>query len=202
MLKPVYTIFFILFGVGTLLGQKALESKPAELSSVKIYTSISEIAANPDSVLYIDFSKQKLKAFPEEIFACKNLVYLDLKRNKIESIPPEIAGLTKLRVLNVARNYIEEIPPQIGMCNELRTLIINQNELTSVCPEIGLLQNLAVLDLWGNGLTVLPKEIGRISSSLKFLDLRVMQMTREEQSDIENLLPETTIYFSNSCNCK
>ncbi len=183
------------------MAQQDMQGDRPDPSQVTIYTSLDDIREQPDSVYYIDLSKQKLKTIPEEIFLCKNLVYLDLKRNKIQSIPDNISGLTKLRVLNLSRNKITIVPEEIGACKELRTLILNQNPLESLCGSIGLLNNLAVLDLWGTEVDELPVEISKISENLQFLDMRVIYMTREAQEKIQTMLPETTIYFSNSCNC-
>jgi len=182
-------------------GQKIPKDTTVELSDTRIYTEISEIALNPDSVKYIDFSKMKLTAIPEEVFACKNLVYLNLNNNKIDSISPRIGDLKQLRVLQIAHNKLKHLPSEIGACSSMRSLILNQNRIEDIVPEIGQLSHLAVLDLWGNNVTILPKEISRISESLKFLDMRVIYMTKKNQTDIEDMLPETTIYFSASCNC-
>ncbi|PKP03050.1 MAG: hypothetical protein CVU11_09750 [Bacteroidetes bacterium HGW-Bacteroidetes-6] len=200
MLKQLIYIFVILLPL-LCFGQNMPDSD-IDAPDVKIYTSIDEIKANPDSVLYIDFSKQKLCSIPNEVFECKNLVYLDLKRNKIEEIPSRIGELQKLRVLNLSKNKIVKLPAEIGLCTQLRSLILNQNAISEICPEIGQLVNLAVLDLWGNEVDRLPTEITRISENLKFLDMRVIYMTHDAQEAIELLLPETTIYFSNGCNCK
>lgn len=200
MLKHLLTILF--FSVPLFCLAQNMPDSDIDAPDVKIYTSLDEIKSNPDSVLYIDFSKQKLSKIPDEVFACKNLVYLDLKRNKIEEISTRIGELQNLRVLNMSRNRLVKLPPTIGQCTQLRSLILNQNAISEICPEIGLLVNLAVLDLWGNEVDRLPKEISKISETLKFLDMRVIYMTHDAQEEIELLLPETTIYFSNGCNCK
>ena len=201
MLK--YLIVIVLFFTITdfSFAQKIPKDTTVELSNSRIYTEISDIAVQPDSVKYIDFSKMKLTAIPVEVFACKNLVYLNLNNNKIDSIPPRIGELKQLRVLQVAHNKLKHLPAEIGQCDSMRSLILNQNRIDDIVPEIGQLSHLAVLDLWGNNVTVLPKEIGRLSESLKFLDMRVIYMSEKNQTDIEDMLPETTIYFSASCNC-
>lgn len=168
----------------------------------KQYKKLSEISSNPDSVFYIKLTHQRLKTFPPEIFLCKNLVYLDLSFNKIEEIPPQIADLKKLRVLNLGNNRIKKIPPEIEQCSQLTTLILRFNDLTAIPPEIGNLSNLKSLNLAGNNLSSLPAEISKLSSSLQYLDLRVIMLTREQQTYIENLLPNTRIFFSQSCNCR
>lgn len=167
----------------------------------KIYTDLNEALKEPEKVIFLDLSKNKLKEIPEEVFTLTNLQYLVLKKNKIREIPAEIAALTKLRVLDMSRNLIEEIPPAIGSCIELRTIILNQNRIHTMCAEIGNLKNLKSLDLWGNEIDELPAEIGKLQENLDYLDLRVIYMSFEKQQAIIDLLPETDIYFSNGCSC-
>ena len=182
--------------------QEIPDLTPSGISTAIVYTDTNQIAASTDEVEYIDLSKQKLTSIPAIVFQCPNLVYLNLRRNKIEEIPVAIGQLTKLRVLNMSRNRLVRLPKEIGQLIMLRSLIINQNEIAELPPEIGLLSNLAVLDLWGNQLDKLPKEIGKLSQTLQYLDMRVIFMSRDAQAEIEMLLPETKIYFSQSCNCK
>jgi len=201
MLKCSIVIALLFMVADFSFAQKIPKDTTVELSNTRIYTEISDIAVQPDSVQYIDFSKMKLTAIPVEVFACRNLVYLNLNNNKIDSIPPRIGELKQLRVLQMAHNKLTHLPAEIGRCDSLRSLILNQNRINDIVPEIGQLSHLAVLDLWGNNVTVLPKEIGRLSESLKYLDMRVIYMSEKNQTDIEDMLPETTIYFSASCNC-
>jgi Leucine-rich repeat (LRR) protein len=201
MLKnPGYIILIILSA--TCHAQEIPDYIPTGMSTSIVYTDTNQIASNPEVVEYINLSKQKLTSIPKIVFQCPNLLYLDLKRNKIEEIPPEINQLQKLRVLNLSRNRIARLPKEIGQLGKLKTLILNQNEIIELPPEIGLLSNLAVLDLWGNQLNKLPKEIERLSETLEYLDMRVIFMSRKAQAEIEAMLPETKIYFSQSCNCK
>ncbi len=201
MLKYSIVIALLFMVADFSFAQKIPKDTTVELSNTRIYTEISDIAVQPDSVQYIDFSKMKLTAIPVEVFTCRNLVYLNLNNNKIDSIPPRIGDLKQLRVLQMAHNKLTHLPAEIGRCDSLRSLILNQNRINDIVPEIGQLSHLAVLDLWGNNVTVLPKEIGRLSESLKYLDMRVIYMSEKNQTDIEDMLPETTIYFSASCNC-
>jgi len=199
--KTLHIALMLLFPVW-LAAQEIPDLTPPGMASSVVYSDTNLIAQNPDSVVYIDLSKQKLTSIPKIVFQCPNLLYLDLKRNRIEVVPPEIGQLTKLRVLNLSRNRLARLPAEIGSLTALRSLILNQNEIVELPPEIGLLTNLAVLDLWGNQLTKLPKEIGKLSETLQYLDMRVIYMSREAQEVIEIMLPETTIYFSQGCNCK
>lgn len=54
--------------------------------------------------------------------------------------------------------------------------------------------------MWSNELIEIPDEISHLTL-LRELDLRVIQFTDREKKRISVLLPNTKIYFSNSCNC-
>lgn len=167
----------------------------------KQYTDLNEALKEPEKVIFLDLSRQKLREVPVGVFELTNLEYLVLKKNKLTEIPADIAKLKKLRVLDMSRNKIEAIPPAIGELTELRTLILNQNYIATMCSEISNLKNLKVLDLWGNELDELPPEISKLQETLEYLDLRVIYMSFEKQQIIIDLLPETDIYFSNGCSC-
>lgn len=201
MLKQLRYIAFLFFPA--LCGaQEIPDMTPPGISTAIVYTDTNQIASNTDAVEYIDLSRQKLTSIPAVVFQCPNLIYLDLKKNKLENIPAEIGQLNKLRVLNISRNRLVRLPKEIGQLSALKSLILNQNEIIELPPEIGMLSNLAVLDLWGNQLDKLPKEIGKLSETLQYLDMRVIFMSRKAQEVIEIMLPETKIFFSQSCNCK
>ncbi len=57
------------------------------------------------------------------------------------------------------------------------------------------------LDVWGNDIGFLPQEIQALSETLKEVDMRVILMSNEEHKKIKELLPNTKIHFSKSCNC-
>lgn len=56
------------------------------------------------------------------------------------------------------------------------------------------------LDLWSNNLSYFPAEMNALSR-LKVLDLRGINLNREEQDYIKNLVPNTKVHLSPSCDC-
>ncbi len=172
------------------------------LAKEKVYTSLSEALINPEKVYKLDLSKQKLKAFPMEVFKLYNLQELSLAKNKLEEIPAEIGTLTNLEILNLEKNKLATLPSTIGNLTNLKELILNRNEIYKLPPEIGNLLNLVKLDLWSNDIDEFPEEISKLKNTLKFLDLRVILINLDKQKKIIELLPNTDIYFNKSCNCK
>ncbi|MDP4267174.1 MAG: leucine-rich repeat domain-containing protein [Bacteroidota bacterium] len=164
-------------------------------------TSIEDAMKSPEKVFKLDLHKKKLKEIPAEVFQLTNLTELDLSRNKIKTIPAEISKLKMLKKIDISRNNLETLPSEIGLLIKLKVLIANQNDLISLPAEIGKLENLEVLDLWGNNLSVFPDEMEHLKK-LKLMDLRVISLNDAAQDRISNMLPNTKIHFSPSCNCK
>ena len=163
----------------------------SQLSITYEFRTLEEAMQNPDSVFILTLKKQKIESFPEEIFMFKN---------KIQLIPRNIEQLQKLEYLNIAKNKLETIPPEIGKLKNLKDLIIFQNEIAYLPSEIGEAENLELLDMWGNELESLPNEISKLKN-LVIMDLRVIEISNDKQKQFQQLLPNTKIYFSNSCNC-
>jgi Leucine-rich repeat (LRR) protein len=174
---------------------------PNQLEQQPVYTSLAEALKNPEKVYRLDLSKHKLQSIPKELFSLYNLQELNLAKNKIREIPPEIGNLTNLQKLNVSRNKITNFPSTIGALTNLSELIANQNDIYILPPEIGNLINLEKLDLWSTAMDIFPEEISKLKNTLKILDLRVVLINEEKQKAIAELLPNTNIYFSKSCNC-
>jgi Leucine-rich repeat (LRR) protein len=157
----------------------AQEADSVSWKTTRLYKSLAQASANPDSVFRLDLSKQKTRKFPPEVSQFKNLHYLNLARNKIKEIPKEITLLTKLEVLVLNRNLIEVLP-----------------------PELGSLSNLVTLELWDNEITVFPDEMKNLKN-LRKLELRGILFTPEEQNRILSLMPEECrVYMSPPCNCQ
>lgn len=94
------------------------------------FNDLDEAKKNPDKVLYLDLSLQKLKKFPEVILTFKNVEHLYLPYNYWPSIPDEIGNLKHLKVLDLSGNYyLNHLPEGLGNLKNLETLIIQDNKL-------------------------------------------------------------------------
>ena len=197
----MYRFFVIIVIIFLRFSANAQLLTPNQLEQQPIYTSVSEALKNPEKVYRLDLSKQKLLNIPKNVFSLYNLQELILAKNKLHEISQEIGNLTNLQVLNVSKNDITELPAAIGSLTNLAELIVNQNNIYKLPPEIGNLINLEFLDLWSNEIDVFPIEISKLKNTLKKLDLRVVLINEDKQKAIADLLPNTNIYFSKSCNC-
>lgn len=171
------------------------------LDTMAGYTDLAAAMKEPEKVIKLVLRKQKLQAFPKEIWSFPNLQYLDLSKNQISEFPDSLGQLKNLQVIHLSKNKIESLPRDIGELTNLVVLEINQNELTMLPPQIGKLKKLQYLDLWSNNISIFPDELKEIQDNLKVMDLRVILINYDTQDRIRKLLPKTTIYFSPPCHC-
>ncbi|MDD2529704.1 MAG: leucine-rich repeat domain-containing protein [Bacteroidales bacterium] len=141
------------------------------------FKSLESALKNPTEVITLDLEKKKLKVVPKEIFEMRNLERLILKRNKIKDVPKELSALKHLHYLDLASNNIDSLPKELSILN-LDTLI-----------------------LWDNRIREFDREFEKMSSKLKYLDLRAIQMNRQEQKKIKEIFPTTNIRLAFPCNC-
>jgi len=137
--------------------------------------SLKNLEKSKDSVECIILKNQNLKEIPSEIYSYKNLKKLILSRNKIKHIPDSLSTLRNLHYLDLSSNYIDSLPPSLSELS-LDTLI-----------------------MWDNPIYTLPKEFEKWD--LKYLDLRAIQMNKEEQKYIKSLFPRARVRMDHPCNC-
>jgi Leucine-rich repeat (LRR) protein len=137
--------------------------------------SLKNLEKSKDSVECIILKNQNLKEIPSEIYSYKNLKKLILSRNKIKHIPDSLSTLRNLHYLDLSSNYIDSLPPSLSEL-ALDTLI-----------------------MWDNPIYTLPKEFEKWD--LKYLDLRAIQMNKDEQKYIKSLFPKARVRMDHPCNC-
>jgi len=191
--------FFILIVMFSISGYSQTLSEES-LDTCYIFTTLEKASKTPNEVYILDLSKSKLKSFPIEILAFKNLNVLKLEKNKISSIPSGISKLIHLQELDLGKNRLEEFPGDVVELINLKRLVLNQNYIEGIPYMIKNLEKLEYLDMWSNNLATFPESLGELKN-LKEFDLRVIQFTVEEKERITKLLPNTKVHFSSSCNC-
>ncbi len=137
--------------------------------------SLKNLEKSKDSVECIILKNQNLKEIPSEIYSYKNLKKLILSRNKIKHIPDSLSTLRNLHYLDLSSNYIDSLPSSLSEL-ALDTLI-----------------------MWDNPIYTLPKEFEKWD--LKYLDLRAIQMNKDEQKYIKSLFPKARVRMDHPCNC-
>ena len=198
---------FILFLFLSLWSLSLIAQKTTILYSAdddgKIYTSIAEALQSEKPVYRLKIKKlENRDSLPEELFQLTELRELTVKGCKLFLLNQNIGKLTKLQYLNLDHNKLLRLPETLGNLTDLRTLVISRNIVETLPESIGNLHQLSTIDAWGNPLFVLPHSITNISKTLKVLDLRQIPLTKWEYEDMEVLLPDTDIKFTDICECE
>ncbi len=194
-----YLISFLLIAFSFQVNAQLLDS--IAIDTVPTYTLQRALKQDPLKVYKLSLKKMKLSAIPQEILEFKNLQILDLQKNKLKTFPKEITNFPYLQELNISANKIETVTKELGTLIHLKKIIANSNKIISLPKEIRNLKKLEFIDIWGNDIGSLPHEIQELQGNLKEIDMRVILMSKEEHQKIKELLPDTKIRFSKSCDC-
>lgn len=195
--KFLISVLLIVFTINA----KAQLLDSIAIDTVPTYTLEKALQQDPLKVYKLSLKKMKLTELPDEIFQFKNLQVLNLKSNKLKTFPKRITTFKYLQELNISANKIEIVPKELGELIHLKIFSAGSNKIVAIPPEIENLKKLTYLDLWGNEIASLPYEIQELQENLKEIDMRVIMMSKEEHQKIQELLPNTKIRFSQSCNC-
>ena len=199
--KKLYKFLISYLLIALTINSSAQVLDSIAFDTVPTYSLQKALKQDPLKVYKLSLKKMNLKELPPEIYAFKNLNVLDLKKNKLKVFPKRIAEFKYLQELDISINKIELVTKELGELIHLKKFIANSNKIVSVPPEIKNLKKLEFLDLWGNDIGALPYEIKELENTLKEIDMRVILMSKAEHKKIKELLPNTKIRFSKSCNC-
>jgi Leucine-rich repeat (LRR) protein len=173
---------------------------PPELDTARVYTRLDQALANPDAVLRLDLSRQKLQAFPMEIFQLSQLQELRLNKCRLSELPDEFFLLPDLQILQCQHNELDTIPSSIFQLSSLKVLDFADNLIESVPDEITQLSALETLALWDNPITYYAEGLSEMQQ-LKVLDVLNNAMSRETQERLKTSLPNCKIIMSPPCAC-
>lgn len=102
-MKKIVFIFLVTIGFAGLQAQTRLVSDSSDYCpGVIVYEDLYEALENPEQVVKLDISMQKLTKIPPEIAKLTNLECLDLSFNRFSDLPQELKQLKKLRYINLA----------------------------------------------------------------------------------------------------
>jgi len=198
-MKKVFVITLFVFISGIVEAQ-LLDS--ATLSKETMYKSLDQAKnAHPDSVLRLSLKWKKTENLGMELSKYKHLQELHLNRMRLDEIPSEVFQLTNLVILDISNNHLVSIPAEIGNLVNLTHLTLSQNYLIEIPPTFKKLKKLEYLDIWSNSIITFPLEMNELKETLRVVDMRVIYMNDLRKEDLQKLLPKTTFFFSESCNC-
>ncbi|NEQ49478.1 MAG: leucine-rich repeat domain-containing protein [Leptolyngbya sp. SIO3F4] len=166
-----------------------------------VYESLDSALLAQEPVHYLDLSGQKLKSVPPKVFTLTELKVLILRKNRIEEIPEELGALTNLEVLDISKTRLVSLPASIGNLVQLRELRVQRTYLSAIPEEIGNLVELRRLVAWDTALEEFPETLNQCVN-LQYIDLRRVQISREDQDFIRSAVPkEAKLHMSAPCAC-
>ncbi len=154
----------------------------------------TQIFENPSQIGGLWISGGAINSIPEDLSSLQGIKTFNLTNNHLSELPNGIGGLSLLEELDFGGNRLKNIPSSIGNLTSLKKLYLYDNKLEVVPDEIGNLTGLEMLDLHLNDLTTLPSTFANLQS-LKVLYLGGNKFSETEQGKIQNMLPNTLIFF-------
>lgn len=187
-MKRLIIVLVVLLGVGCM-------AQPG-----KTYTSLKDVT-DPMKVYHLKLSYKRLKQVPPEVREMKNLETLDLSKNFIDTLPAWIGELVNIKSLDISRNWLHYLPEEMGRLHKLELLDASRNPLQELPITIGELTAMKQLVIWQTGIVELPLSIVALDATLKAIDMRACQLTKEDQEQIDMLLPNAKKIWDQACNC-
>ncbi|KAJ3373440.1 hypothetical protein GGF31_000873 [Allomyces arbusculus] len=194
-------------GSAVVPGPEAKVSHDLSRRGLELVTEDLWSGVDPDTVVAVDLSQNRLTELPESIEQFSNLKRLSLARNQLASLPAclellheslawldltsnpiqgdteqlpslvVLAVLRKLTGLGLSECGLTSLPKAVLSLHRLVQLALFNNRLQDVPPAIGQLRRLVKLDLSSNRIRSLPSEIGSLRS-LEWLNLSQNELTK------------------------
>ncbi len=171
------------------LNNNALTTLPADLSTLKMLT-VLRLDANPftnpvgelkkvgaiPNLSTLNFSANKVSAFPEELLSLNNLSDLDLGYGTIKTLPDSINRLKNLKRLVLTKNLITAFPLAFFKLPKLANLDLSYCDFKTLQPEFVNL-SLNALDLsYNKNLTTMPAIQGMRYVNVKNTKLNIEKL--------------------------
>lgn len=196
MIARIFILTLLVFSDVVVFGQQST----VRLDTCRVFTDLAAAIASPEPVYRLDLSKQRIKTFPEGVFLLRELREINLDRNKLDSIPQRIHDLKHLEVFSAERNRLDAFP--VGLCGmrSLRVIRLGDNEITRIPDCISGTVELEELIMWSNQVGYYPAALADLPR-LKTCDFLHVEMSKEEQARLIELLPEVELILSPPCDC-
>lgn len=189
-----------------ILNNNKLEKLPLHLTSLPVLkfiyahnnqlTSVNFQGVNNESLQICNLSNNNI----DSVSHIENFLYLshlDLSTNKLKSLPISVCNCSNLYFLAVSNNDINYVSKSIKNLSNLDKLLIENNQLTELPNEFTYLSSLRSLLISNNPLSSFPPSMEKMKS-LKIIELYNVEIYREQRVELQNKLPNTSIYGNNT----
>lgn len=96
------------------------------------------LKAVPDDIsdcrdlVHCGLHSNELSVLPSGLFECRKIVWLSLNMNKLSALPDGIGNLKALERLSLHQNLLTTLPAAIGECKKLEALSVHHNRLETL----------------------------------------------------------------------
>ena len=119
-------------------------------------------------------------------------------KGKVEGKLPEcLKNLSELNELEISDVNINLDFSSIGQLKNLKILRLKHFDISELPFFVVEMKSLKMLDLSGTNIEVLPYGL----DFLEKIDMRMIELNREQQEFIRDQYPETEVLFSSPCQC-
>lgn len=171
-----------------------------QLDTARVYKSLDEALKSPEDVFILRL-KVKKGEIPKEIFDLPYLHVLELKKGKINTLPEDFVKLEHLLSLDLSANDLGHFPKVLYEIPGLEILRLGKNPISRLPEDIVRMESLKLLDLWSTQVDRLPVVIEEMQN-LREVDLRMIEISQEEQEYLQEAMPHIFFNFSAPCNCR
>lgn len=150
----------------------------------KEYTSLSDALKEPEKVVRLNLSNQKINLSNENWSKFINLEYLSLKNDHLKEIPSAILNLKSLKTIDLSNNDFTNLPEGFSNLTNLEEIYLNEEKnmnLPKTLTILSKLPKLKSLHLENDNLSVLPSEL------LQFKNLESLYLNNNKFKEIPKL---------------
>ncbi|NEN23026.1 hypothetical protein G3O08_05870 [Cryomorpha ignava] len=140
------------------------------------------------------------------ICSCENIRSLSFKKCNFVALP-ECVSTTKecectanggVESISFSKANIQRLPEGLENFNNLQNLDLSFTDIVFLPEDLYQFYELKTLNLRGTGIVSLPDGL----ENLEMIDMRMIDLSRDDQEAIYAQYPEVKIYFSSPCQCK
>lgn len=158
------------------------------------FTNIPDEIENLSGLKELKISAN-LQDLPSTMMNFKSLEKVSLNGNKFDNVPEVIKEWTSLKRLKINSNGLEAIPSGITFPESLKGIELSYNKFETFPEALFDATGLVSINLSGNPIKTVDVRISKLSANLKQLILQKTPLTESQIRQLEELLPNTKIYF-------
>lgn len=128
---------------------------------------------------------------------CETIEHLDFKKTPVVRLPDCFGDLDKLKTATFRKSALNRLPEDLYGMASLEALDLSFTDFAILPRGILTIPNLKILNLRGTSITSLPDGL----EHLQKIDMRLIDMNKNQQEAIRERYPKLNIYFSSPCSC-